>query len=208
MKSGIYKILNKVNGKFYIGSAVNLSKCWREHQHHLNNGTHKNVHLQSAWNTYWDTSFEFIIIEVCEKEKLLGREQYWIDTTKCCDRKIGYNLNLVAGNMLGFKHSEETKLKFKNRIYTDEIKANMSKGQTGKKYSQETKDKWSKIRKGRIVSEQVRANTSKVHKGKPKSEEHKRKISETLKRKRVEELWTLGTCEPLVITLRTSELKV
>ncbi len=33
MTTGIYKILNKINGKFYIGSAINIEARWRRHRH-------------------------------------------------------------------------------------------------------------------------------------------------------------------------------
>lgn len=179
MNSGIYKILNKINDKFYIGSAVDLPKRWREHQRKLNEKTHKNAHLQAAWDKYWNTSFEFVILEICSKDMLIEREQFWINATNCCDRSIGYNLNPTAGNMLGFKHSEETKLKFKNRIYTDEIKANMSKGQTGKKYGYRPGNK------GRIVSDKVKAQTSQRHKGKILSLETKALISAANKGRKI-----------------------
>jgi len=156
MNSGIYKIFNKISEKFYIGSAVNIKDRWRQHCYKLKNIKHRNAFLQAAWNLHGQEAFELIILEYCEKDKLLEREQYWLDLTQCYDKNIGYNLNKIAGSMLGYKHSEETKLKFKDRIYTDEIKLNMRIGQKGKKYSQETKDKLSKIRKGRIVSEETR----------------------------------------------------
>ena len=35
MSGGIYKIVNTVNGKCYIGSAVNLDKRIYEHKYHL-----------------------------------------------------------------------------------------------------------------------------------------------------------------------------
>lgn len=177
MKSGIYKILNTVTGKFYIGSAVDIVKRWREHSYFLNHSSHKNKHLQYAWDKYCSVSFKFEIIEFCEKDKLIEREQYWITFTNCCNREIGYNLNPTAGNMLGFKHSKETIEKLKARIYTEEMKANMSKRQMGKKFSEETKLKWSEQRKGRIVSEKIKAQVSVVHKGKITSEKTKALIS-------------------------------
>lgn len=185
MKSGIYKILNKVNGKFYIGSAIEIKKRWREHKHHLNKNAHKNPHLQAAWNKYWDISFEFIILEYVEKENLVNREQHWIDETNCHDRDIGYNLNKIANSMLGFRHSEETKNKFRNKIYTDEIKANMSKGQIGKKYSKETKLKLSKLRKGVKHSKEHIEARMKHHRGKVLSEETKALISTANKGRKI-----------------------
>ena len=45
-QSGIYEILNTVNGKRYIGSAVNLAKRWKEHRTGLNRKDHANQILQ------------------------------------------------------------------------------------------------------------------------------------------------------------------
>ena len=55
----IYKITNLVNGKFYIGSAVNLRLRMNGHRTRLNVGTHKNRHLQAAWKLYGRDSFKF-----------------------------------------------------------------------------------------------------------------------------------------------------
>ena len=46
--SGIYKITNKVDGKFYIGSSKNLHKRWLSHRSELRRNHHCNQHLQSA----------------------------------------------------------------------------------------------------------------------------------------------------------------
>jgi len=59
----IYKILNKVNGKFYIGSTKNAKVRWYQHKYSLNNNKHINNHLQNAWNKYGKDSFDFIILE-------------------------------------------------------------------------------------------------------------------------------------------------
>ena len=59
MNSGIYKITNKVNGKFYIGSSVDLKDRWRRHRSHLKNGSHVNTHLQRSYNKYGKEAFIF-----------------------------------------------------------------------------------------------------------------------------------------------------
>lgn len=38
MKSGIYKITNLVNGKFLVGSSINIQRRWKEHVWRLNKG--------------------------------------------------------------------------------------------------------------------------------------------------------------------------
>jgi GIY-YIG catalytic domain len=79
--SGVYQIRYNQNGKIYIGSAVNLQWRWRSHRRDLGNGVHVNPHLQSAWNLYGETSFEFSVLQYVEEHRLLASEQLWIDKT-------------------------------------------------------------------------------------------------------------------------------
>jgi hypothetical protein len=69
IKSGIYKIINKVNGKYYVGRSQNIKKRWREHKNKLRNNKHFNEHLQSSWNSYGEQSFEFILVEELDNNK-------------------------------------------------------------------------------------------------------------------------------------------
>jgi predicted GIY-YIG superfamily endonuclease len=43
-QAGIYMLLNRINGKYYIGSSVNLADRMKRHIY----GTSSNAHLQSA----------------------------------------------------------------------------------------------------------------------------------------------------------------
>ena len=110
LKSGIYKIMNITNNNVYIGSAINLVKRKKRHLDMLIRKTHSNTHLQNAFNLYKESSFVFETIEYCEKEKLLEREQYWIDLYMVQGDSL-YNIYLIAGSPLGSKHSEESKIK-------------------------------------------------------------------------------------------------
>jgi group I intron endonuclease len=111
MISGIYKILNKANGKFYIGSAIDFTLRWAQHKYLLRLNNHDSSLLQNTWNKYGEDAFEFTIIEHCEKEKTLEREQFWLDWTKCYNREIGYNFRKNAHSNLGVKWTEEHKAK-------------------------------------------------------------------------------------------------
>jgi len=131
MNSVIYKILNKSNGKFYIGSAA----CWitrkKTHKYNLRHNKHVNTHLQNAWNKYGESNFEFIIVEeVQDKKDLLTREQFYIDLNK-----DGYNICKVAGNRLGTTQSVSTRNK-------------MSESHKGIKHSDETRKLLSVLKKG------------------------------------------------------------
>lgn len=107
--SGIYQITCTANGKIYIGSAANLIARWRVHQSELNNSKHGNTHLQRAWDKYGASTFTFTVIELVDKECLLEREQYWLDSTQAYQRAIGFNICSVAGSALGVTHTPETR---------------------------------------------------------------------------------------------------
>lgn len=94
MKSGIYKITNTVNGKFYIGSSKDIDWRWYCHKHYLKTGKHDNPKLQHSWNFHGEDKFAFDIIEEVNPDEklLLEREQHYLDLLKPYERNIGYNI--------------------------------------------------------------------------------------------------------------------
>ena len=56
-KSGIYLIVNLVNGKRYIGSSVDIYNRLHDHLSNLKHNRAHNAHLQAAWNKYGDKAF-------------------------------------------------------------------------------------------------------------------------------------------------------
>lgn len=131
MKTGIYKILNTVSGKFYIGSALDINKRWRQHRNSLDNGQHRNVHLQRSWDKYGSFVFEFLVVEETLIEDLITREQHYIDTLNVCDINIGFNIAPTAGSSLGIKRTEYTVERIRasrlGKTLTEDHKANISK---------------------------------------------------------------------------------
>lgn len=126
----IYKITNIINGKFYIGSAVDFDKRKKIHLYHLQKNSHHNKILQKAWNKYGIDSFVFEILEISnDRTKIIEREQYYLDLYKPYDIRIGYNICKIAGSWFGNKHTEKTKeiirLKTKGRSHTEEEKIKM-----------------------------------------------------------------------------------
>jgi group I intron endonuclease len=108
--SGIYKIQNKINNKVYIGSSIDVSDRWKQHIRELKSKYHHNQNLQNAWHDQGDKNFEFEVIEIVEDiNKLIDREQYYIDLTKCYDSNYGYNVSPKAGSCLGVKRTEKEK---------------------------------------------------------------------------------------------------
>lgn len=95
--SGIYSITNIANNKLYIGSSKNIYKRWKEHRNMLKKNEHHSKHLQAAWNKYGEESFIFNILEECNNEDLLAREQYYMDLYCSYDGYYGYNESEFAG---------------------------------------------------------------------------------------------------------------
>ena len=108
-KSGIYKIINTINKKLYVGSANDIRTRWVIHRYQLNHQKHGNILLQRSWNKYGKKNFKFEILEICTKEQLIEKEQYYLDFYKSYERNIGYNINKVAGSNQGRKFGPHTK---------------------------------------------------------------------------------------------------
>lgn len=96
--AGIYQIRCLPTTKIYIGSAVDLRVRWERHRRSLRQGTHRNNHLQQAWDRYGEASFGFTVLELVDPADLLTTEQGWLDRTRCTDRPIGFNIYAVAGS--------------------------------------------------------------------------------------------------------------
>lgn len=104
--SGIYEIVSLVNGKRYVGSAVNIGARWRGHRHDLNGGRHHSRHLQRSWAKHGESAFEFRVLALCPRDQLIALEQEHIDRLA-----PEYNSARVAGSSLGVKRTEASRAK-------------------------------------------------------------------------------------------------
>jgi len=110
-KSGIYRWVNNITNKSYIGSSISLANRFRVYyssyamKYKLNQGSSA---IYGAILKYGYSNFSLDILEYCEPGLLISREQYYMDLIK-----PEYNILSVAGNRLGYKHSDETKFKMK-----------------------------------------------------------------------------------------------
>ena len=134
-KSGIYRRVNNINNKTYIGSGVNLTKRLRSYYNkkELNKNPRP---IQDALVKYGHKNFTLDILEYCPETKLLEREQYYLDLLI-----PDYNILKYAYSLLGFKHSQETIDKLKDKIISPEHKEILSLIHKGKFVSSETRNK-------------------------------------------------------------------
>lgn len=179
MTGVIYKIVNLVNGKIYIGKRVFNSLKFMNSSY-FGSGTL----LKKDIKIYGIDNFIRGIVEEVDISNLEERERFWIKHYNSNNLEIGYNLT-TGGNgngHSGWTHSQESKDKIKekrkyqsptflNKSHSDESKDKIReklkgktlseetiqkmklnrKGMSNKSHSQETKDKISKTRNKRMV---------------------------------------------------------
>ena len=167
----IYKITNKINGKCYVGQTVNIKKRWAKYK---SLKCEKHPKLYPALKKYGVSNFSFDIIdESFSQDHLSKLETKHIVSLNSMDG--GYNCNLGGdGGMVGYKQSEETKLKISQNNkgkhfikFTEEQKQNVSQAVSGKnniwlgrshststkiKMSDALKRSWEKRRQGATVN--------------------------------------------------------
>jgi len=108
-KSGIYLWRNKINGKIYIGSSVDLRvrlKCYFSAGHlERQTSRYKSAIYSSLLKNGYE-NFRLEILKYCSPEKCIKWEQFYIDLLS-----PEYNILKIAGSTLGRTHTEESKNK-------------------------------------------------------------------------------------------------
>ncbi|MDD4156596.1 MAG: GIY-YIG nuclease family protein [Candidatus Cloacimonetes bacterium] len=114
---GVYQIINLINDKTYIGSSIDVKNRWREHKTDLEKNRHHSIYLQRSWNKYGKANFVFSMLEECDRNELLDREQYYLDKFKSYKKENGYNIaKNTSAPMMGRKHSKETLVKLSEGV--------------------------------------------------------------------------------------------
>lgn len=139
--AGIYKIINRLNGKYYVGSSINVQGSRGRlvaHRCSLRYNYHCNEHLQRAWNLYGEAAFEFVLVEeVQSPTELKQLEQKYLDIAKQSPSQT-YNAIFDAFNK---NPSPATRLKrslaLKGRKVSEATKRKISRSHLGKKHTKE-----------------------------------------------------------------------
>jgi group I intron endonuclease len=135
----IYKVVNKINGKVYIGFDSNWPKRKEEHYYYLNK---RQQTFYCALRKYGWENFEWCVIYQSKDGKhcLQVMERYFI--TEYNSFNSGYNETFGGEGSLGRILTEETKnkisLKLKNKPKSDEHILKMSETRKGKIPTKET----------------------------------------------------------------------
>jgi hypothetical protein len=122
-----------ITGKSYIGSSISLSKRFNNYYSltFLNRTLNKgNSSIYSALLKHGHKNFSLDILEYCERDVLIKREQYYLDLLK-----PKYNILKFAGSRLGHMPSENVKraisIALKNKQYLYHEKIAISKFKLG-----------------------------------------------------------------------------
>ena len=163
--------MNKVNGKYYVGSSNDIFGKygrWYEHRKNLIKNCHVNKKLQNAWNKYGENSFECICVETTSVDKLLISEQKYLNIIKLdnmSNKNTHYNLTYDATSPMRGKIPWN---KGKKGLQTSSNKGRKLSTDTKKKISENTKKAMSKLFD----------RMSSLRKGKSLSDHHKKQLSD------------------------------
>ena len=80
MLTGIYKIVNNINGHLYIGQSIDIHNRWMRHKWSaFHEEACKDYPLYRAFRKYGIENFTFEVIELCDKTELQEKEKYYIN---------------------------------------------------------------------------------------------------------------------------------
>ena len=167
----IYKIVNNINGKIYIGQTKHsLSK--RIAGHIKDNSTP----VQKALNKYGLESFTIFVIDHADSKAVIDeKERYWIRVLKSNQRAYGYNMTAGGDGLVN--PSKKVRSKISNTLKEHYKTHEHTSGFSGHSHKESSKKKMSETLKVTMNLPEVKAKMS-ASAPKTKSEEHKRKIGD------------------------------
>jgi group I intron endonuclease len=214
MTQVIYKIVNLVNDKFYVGSTINKKVRFRQHRNMLRGNRHHCKHLQAAWNKYGEDKFDFRVVEeVSESLSLQQIEDIYLmqHVGKPHCYNSGYSSDAPWRNAppektpnFGKAMAQKQKEKISQTLKEFYAEDYMNHPRVGKQHTAEAKAKISAAKlanpvapwQGKERGEETRQKISKAQRGKPKapgrkvSEEGRAKIRANIEAGRSHKHWT------------------
>lgn len=154
MKSGVYIIINLIDGKYYVGQSLDVYNRLRQHKQDLSQGMHDNPYLQNSFTKHGSSNFSFELLEDYSEEFLLSMEHYWCNLLNSHDRSYGYNIRPTHPHGK-CHHSAETVEKITTKM-RNKTKEHISKIQESK-WKSGSIDKMSlkvrQLKNGEIIAE-------------------------------------------------------
>lgn len=199
--SGVYLVLNLVNGHAYVGSSVNvLKRVWA----HLSSKKGSEV-VAKAIAKYGRKNFAAYLLEESDRSILPFREAYWMRVVRpeynattltitggrVVSKETRDKLRVaqtgkkmkpesraaIRASLLGRNVSAETKEKIRMRLLGRKHKIESIEKMRSVKWTDQRRKNMSEATIGRIVTQEARAIRSAALKGKPWSEARRRAAS-------------------------------
>ena len=149
MTIGIYCIKNLINNKVYIGKSINIEVRIQRHfyclRKEVRDKKQTNRYLFDSFKKYGEGNFIWFILETFEEVNdglLADREIYFMDLFNSCNRDFGYNLRRDS--------STKTEVHEDTRKLISENNRGDKNPNFGNKWTQEQKDRMSRIKKNRV----------------------------------------------------------
>ena len=91
--TGIYRIVNTVSNKAYVGQSLRVKKRVHEHFRLLRLGKHTNQHLQRSYNKHGEDAFVWELEVLCEDVSDLDLiENAFLQGDAYFDEPLAYNI--------------------------------------------------------------------------------------------------------------------
>lgn len=172
----IYKIVNTLNGKVYIGKKKGPynKKYWGS-----------GVLIKEAIKKHGKQNFTLEVLCYCDtQEELNEKERYYISTYNCTERDIGYNLAYGGDGGDTLSLMSKDALRVRNVRLSNSQKGHVVTEEARKKISEAQRKNWATNKQRRSVENasvrrrpEVRASISKAHKKLWKSKSRRKKAS-------------------------------
>lgn len=194
MTQVIYKIVNLVNDKFYVGSTNNQRERFRTHRSKLRRGVHHCAHLQASWNKYGEEKFAFrVVSQIQDGESLQEAEDVWLK--EYVGKPNCYNAGMRSGAPMrgipkekhpafGKPKTEDQRQQISNTLKAFYAEDYFNHPRVGSVHTEETKERIRQAKlanpttywEGKARSEETKAKIGAAQKGRPKAPN--RKVSE------------------------------
>lgn len=182
--SGVYKIISKKTGKFYIGSSEDLRKRKKGHLTALQKNRHHNAKLQAIYNRHGVDDLRFVVVKLIQNRSRAYALEDRLIKASGSDKKLlniglgargGDNLSLnprrkeIVARIADSVHERMSSMtaKEKKAVFG---RVGSSNGMWGKTHDEDTRRKISQANSGKSRN-----------KGVPKSAEHRAALSASAK---------------------------
>ena len=187
MSSGIYRIVCTKNGRYYYGSALDMSGRWKIHTRSLKRGHHYNTKMQRYWNEHGEQSFKMEQIEFVSPEQLEEVEDRYlaehVGKPNCMN--VRKTVHILSWREIWSDHDLRTKILKRRRKYFD-------LPETRQKLSEQSKRAWQsmsdaeKVERGNAISktrstQESKDRTSKQAKEQWKDPEFRKRVGQKIR---------------------------